>query len=62
MVALLQPGRTRAARTDDRCGPILDALCAANFNRVFGAIALKVLEVYAIPTPWRLQDPTPSAL
>jgi hypothetical protein len=28
---------------------------------VFGAIALKALEVYAIPTPWLHQDTTTMA-
>src|SRR3989442_373852 len=37
MVALLQPGFTRAARNDDRLGPILAALLAANLNTVCGA-------------------------
>jgi transposase len=32
--------------------------CAANLNRVFGAIALNALEVYAIATPWLHQDTT----
>jgi hypothetical protein len=39
-------------------GQILDALFAANLHRVFGAVALKALEVYAIPTPWLHQDTT----
>jgi transposase len=39
-------------------GHILDALFAANLNRVFSALALKALEVYAIPTPWLHQDTT----
>jgi transposase len=47
---------------DDRLGQILDALFAANLNRVFGAVALKALEVYAIPTPWLHQDTTTIAL
>ena len=59
---LLQPALPRASLHDDRFGHILDALCAANLNKVFGAIALKVLEVYAIPTPWLHQDTTPMAL
>jgi transposase len=59
---LLQPGLTRASLHDDRLGHILDALCAANLNKVFGAIALKALEVYAIPTPWLHQDTTTIAL
>ena len=58
MVALLQPGLTRASLNDYRLGHILDALFAANLNRVFGAVALKALEVYAIPTPWLHQDTT----
>jgi transposase len=62
MVALLQPGLTRAALHDYRLGHILDALFAANLNEVFGALALKALEVYAIPTPWLHQDTTTIAL
>src|SRR5882672_1368430 len=58
MVALLQPGLTRAALNDYRLGHILDALFAANLNKVFGAVALHALEVYAIPTPWLQQDTT----
>jgi transposase len=61
-VALLQEGLTRASLHDYRLGHILDALFAANLNRVFGAIALKALEVYAIPTPWLHQDTTTIAL
>ena len=45
MVALLQPGLTRAARNDDRLGHILDALFAANLNTVCSALARKALEV-----------------
>jgi transposase len=62
MIALLQPGLTRASLNDYRLGHILDALFAANLNRVFGAIALKTLEAYAIPTPWLHQDTTTIAL
>src|SRR5215467_6914079 len=58
MLALLQPELTRAALHDYRLGHILDALVAANLNKVFSAIALKALEVYAIPTPWLHQDTT----
>jgi hypothetical protein len=43
-------------------GQILDALFAANLNRVFGAMALKALAVYAIPTPWLHQETTTIAL
>ena len=62
MVALLQPGLTRASLHDYRLGHILDALFAANLNQVLSAIALKALEVYAIPTPWLHQDTTTIAL
>src|SRR5215217_4160766 len=62
MMALLQPGLTRAALNDYRLGHILDALFAANLNTVFGAVALKALEVYAIPAPWLHQDTTTIAL
>jgi uncharacterized protein DUF4277 len=58
MVALLQPGLTRASLHDYRLGQILETLFAANLNRVFGASALNALEVYAVPTPWRHQDTT----
>jgi Domain of unknown function (DUF4277) len=62
MVTLLQPGLTRASLPDDRLGQILDARFAAHLNRVFRAVALKALAVYAIPTPWLHQDPTTLAL
>ena len=58
MVPLLQPGLTRTALNDYRLGHILDALFAANLNQVFSAVALKALEVYAIPTPWLHQATT----
>jgi hypothetical protein len=58
MLPLLQPGLPATALSDYRLGQILDALFAANLNRVFGAVALKALEVYAIPTPWLHQDTT----
>ena len=58
MVPLLQPELTRTALNDYRLGHIFDALFAANLNKVFSAIALKALEVYAIPTPWLHQDTT----
>ena len=58
MVALLQPGLTRASLNDYRLGHILDALLAANLNTVFSAVALHALGVYAIPTPWLHQDTT----
>ncbi len=62
MVPLLQPGLTRTALNDYRLGHILDALFAANLNQVFSVVALKALEVYAIPTPWLHQDTTTIAL
>jgi hypothetical protein len=62
MIALLQPDLTRASLHDDQLGHILAALFAANLNRLFGAIALKALGVYAIPTPWLHQDTTTIAL
>lgn len=61
MVALVQPGLTRASLNDDRWGPILDALLAAHLKPVFTAVALKPLAVYAIPTPWRHRDTTTMA-
>ena len=62
MLTLLQPGLTRASLHDYRLGHILDALFAANLNKVFSALALKALEVYAIPIPWLHQDTTTIAL
>jgi transposase len=62
MVALLQPGLTRAALHDYRLGHILDALFAANLTKVFRAVARKALEVYALLTPWLHQDTTTIAL
>ena len=58
MVALLQPGLTRASLNDYRLGHILEALCAANLNRVYSAVALQALDVYTISTPWVHQDTT----
>src|SRR5216683_7638637 len=62
MGTLLQPGLTRASLNDYRLGQLLDTLCAAQLNRVFGAIALNALEVYAIATPWLHQDTTTISL
>jgi hypothetical protein len=62
MLSLLQPGLTRASLHDYRLGQILDALFAAHLNRVFGAIALNALEVYALSTPWLHQDTTSISL
>jgi transposase len=58
MLPFLQPGLTRASLHDYRLGQILEALFAAHLNRVFGAIALNALEVYALSTPWLHQDTT----
>jgi transposase len=58
MFPLLQPGLNRTSLHDYRLGQILDALFAAHLNRVFGAIALNALEVYALSTPWLHQDTT----
>src|SRR5256885_6669535 len=52
MLPLLQDGLGRASLNDYRLGQLLDTLCAAQLNSVFGAIALNALEVYAIATPW----------
>jgi hypothetical protein len=62
MLALLQPGLTRATLNDYRLGHILEALFAANLNKVYSAVALNALEVYAIATPWLHQDTTTIAL
>ena len=62
MVALLQPGLTRASLNDYRLGHILEALFAANLNQVYSVVALKALEVYTILTPWVHQDTTTIAL
>jgi transposase len=62
MLPLLQTGLQWGSVNDYRLGLILDALFAANLNRVFGALALKALEIYAIPTPWLHQDTTTVAL
>jgi len=58
MLSLLQAGLRRESLNDSRLGQILDALFAANLNRVLSALALKALAIYAIPTPWLHQDTT----
>jgi hypothetical protein len=58
MFPLLQPGLTRTSLHDDRLGQILETRFAAPLHRVFGAIALNALEVYALSTPWLHQDTT----
>ena len=45
MLPVLQQGLGRISLNDYRLGQVLDALFAANLNRVFGAVALKALEV-----------------
>src|SRR5215831_9496889 len=62
MLPLLQDGLRRASLNDYRLGQILEALFAAHLNRVFGAIALNALEVYALSTPWLHQDTTTMSL
>jgi transposase len=52
----------QSGQTAGRARHILDALFATNLNRVFSALALQALEVYAIPTPWLHQDTTTIAL
>ena len=56
MLPLLQDGLRRASLNDYRLGQILEALFAAQLNRVFGAIALNALAVSALSTPWLHQD------
>src|SRR5262245_47235620 len=58
MLPLLQTGVQRESLNDYRLGQILDALFEANLNQVFHAVALKALQVYAIPTLWIHQDTT----
>jgi transposase len=58
MLPWLQDGLGRASLNDYRLGQILEALFAAQLNRVFGAIALNALEVYTLSTPWLHQDTT----
>jgi Domain of unknown function (DUF4277) len=58
MLPLLQDGLGRVSLNDYRLGQMLDALFGAHLNRVFGAIALNALDVYAIATPWLHQDTT----
>jgi transposase len=62
MLPLLQPSLECTSVHDTRLGQILDALFAANLNRIFGAIALNALATYAIETPWIHQDTTTIAL
>ena len=61
-LTLLLPGLTRAALHAYRLGHSLDARFAAHLTTVLSAVALKALEVSAIPTPWLPQDTTTMAL
>jgi hypothetical protein len=58
MIPLLSPGLQGVSLHDYRLGQSRDALFAAPLNRVFGAIALNALEVYALSPPWRPQETT----
>lgn len=58
MLPLLQPGLQRISLNDYRLGQILDTLFAANLNKVFSALALQALALYALPTLWIHQDTT----
>jgi transposase len=62
MLPLLQAGLERESLNDYRLGQVLDALFAANLNRVFGALALKALAAYSIEVPWLHQDTTTLSL
>src|SRR6516165_6490345 len=62
MLPLLQDGLKRASRNEDRLGQIREVLFAAQLHRVFGAIALNALDVYALSTPWLHQDTTTISL
>ena len=61
MVALRQPGRTRASRHDERFGHLREALIAAPLHQVSSAVVLKALEGYTIPPPWGPQETTTRA-
>lgn len=62
MLPLLQEGLKRESVNDYRLGLILETLFAANLNRVFGALALKALEVYSLETAWLHQETTTLSL
>ena len=62
MLALLQPGLEATSVHATRLGQVLDAVFAAHLNAIFGAIALKALETYAMATPWIHQDTTTISL
>src|SRR5499427_8580756 len=50
MVTLLQPGLTRIALNDYRLGHILEALFAANLNKVFSTTSLVLWYTYSHTT------------
>ena len=52
MLPLLQEHLERESLNDYRLGHVLDALFAANLNRVFGALSLQALSVYGIEVAW----------
>jgi len=58
IVALVQPGLTRASLHAYRLGHILDARFAAPHRQGFEGHGAQDLAVYALPTPWLPQDPT----
>ena len=51
MLALLQPGLTRAALNDYRLGHILDALFAANLNQVFNGSCTRTMRINIAGAP-----------
>ena len=60
-LALLHPGLTGAALHADRLGHSRDARFAAKRNRGFRVVALKALDVDALPPPWLQQATTTMA-
>jgi transposase len=58
MLSLLREGLERESLNDYRLGQILESLFASNLNRVFSALALNALKVYAIDTHWLHHDTT----
>jgi hypothetical protein len=62
MFPLVQPGLERPSVHETRVGQSLDAVFAAPLHEVFGAMALKTLELEAISPPWMHHETTPIAL
>jgi hypothetical protein len=58
----MQQGLTAESLSDNRLGRVLDSLFASGLNRLFRALVLKALEVYAIRIPCVHQDTTTIAL